>query len=518
MNRLAAATAHGARRWAARCARALALVAALGGGAASAADGCSLSHGEPWREYRSRHFVIDASGWNGPPARLVRAFEEIHAAVLAALIAEPVEIPGKVHVILLPRQEDLVEYTGSRDVLGLWWVTPLGQPVIVTAADQVEDMPQVVAHELTHHVSRYLFPRQAFWFSEGLAQFVESVAKPDREGRRWAGGDPMNGEGAGSFKLPRMGFFVPALQARGVPGAYPAAWVLYRYLWNELGRELSAYQQYLMDGAAPDVAWVAAFPDLDFEGGKINRLDGRLAQYQRSGRGLRWRLEPAEIDPRFEEAEAPLGDLHLTLLALRLTGRNPLEHDRLRREALEEAAREDPDNPLVAAARAQARDEPLGPALRAAVARRPGDGRGWYLLGAEAAGATGAADAEREAALRKAVALWPDGAPALSALAARLTATGRAREAFPFADHAVEVAPWDPVSVSSLAEVALALSKCKEAVVLQRRAVEAAVSRFTGATHADPKALRARLGEIEERCAPPSAAAAPKGGGAAGGP
>src|ERR1700704_340347 len=151
-------------------------------------EGCSLGGGRPWHEYQSQHFVIDVAGWDGEPAMLVAAFEELYAAVLAALIAEPVEIPARVRVVVLPRERDLVDYTGSRDVLGLFWVSPLGEPTILISADQVQHVPQIVAHELTHYVSSYLFPRQPFWFAEGLAQFVESVGKVDREGRRWAGG------------------------------------------------------------------------------------------------------------------------------------------------------------------------------------------------------------------------------------------------------------------------------------------------------------------------------------------
>jgi hypothetical protein len=169
-----------------------------------AAEGCSLASGRPWHEYRSQHFVIDAAGWDREPALLIAAFEELYAAVLAALVAQPVEIPAQLRVIVLPRERDLTDYTGSRDIIGLFWVSPLGQPTILISADHVENLPQVVAHELTHYVSSYLFPRQPYWFSEGLAQFVEGVGKVDGEGRRWAGSDPMGGWAAGNVKLAPM--------------------------------------------------------------------------------------------------------------------------------------------------------------------------------------------------------------------------------------------------------------------------------------------------------------------------
>jgi hypothetical protein len=133
----------------------------LATGSRAANDPCSLANGLPWREYRSQHFVIDVAGADREPALLVAAFEDLYAAVLAALIAEPVEIPAQVHVIVLPRESDLVDYTGSRDVAGLFWISDRGEPTILISGDQVEHVPQILAHELTHYVSSYLFPASA---------------------------------------------------------------------------------------------------------------------------------------------------------------------------------------------------------------------------------------------------------------------------------------------------------------------------------------------------------------------
>jgi len=35
---------------------------------------------------------------------------------------------------VLPRERDLVDYTGSRDIGGLFWVSPLGEPTILISA------------------------------------------------------------------------------------------------------------------------------------------------------------------------------------------------------------------------------------------------------------------------------------------------------------------------------------------------------------------------------------------------
>jgi hypothetical protein len=93
-----------------------------------AAEGCSLASGRPWHEYRSQQFVIDAAGWDREPALLIAASEELYAAVLAALVAQPVEIPAQLRVIVLPRERDLTDYTGSRDIIGLFWSPRLANP------------------------------------------------------------------------------------------------------------------------------------------------------------------------------------------------------------------------------------------------------------------------------------------------------------------------------------------------------------------------------------------------------
>lgn len=485
------------RRRAARlaCASVLVVLVLLTSPRGVAEEGCSLASGKPWHEYQSQHFVIDAAGWDREPAMLVAAFEELYAAVLAALVAEPVEIPARVRVVVLPRERDLVDYTGSRNVLGLFWVSPLGEPTILISADQVKNVPQVVAHELTHYVSSYLFPRQPYWFAEGLAQFVEGVGKVDGEGRRWAGSDPTGGWAAGAVKLARMAHLLAGQSGGYDVDPYLTSWVLYRFLWNNRSKQLSEYERRLMDGEAPQDAWRLAFPEWDVASGKVNSLDSQVSRHQVNGRGLRWEIKLGTVDRVFKSLPASPGDVHLALLGLRLLKTNPLAHSRVRRQGLEEAQREEHEHPVVSAELARLREAPLLPALRTVTEAKPNDGRGWFLLGLETV-----EPGERETAFRRAVERWPDGALARAALAHHLATTGRAREALPFANRAVELAPWHPAAVSSLATVAVELGQCKQALVLQERAVEAVESKRVGSQGADATEVKNRLGQIQKRC------------------
>jgi tetratricopeptide (TPR) repeat protein len=477
-----------------------ALVALLALGASVSVAGeerCSLAGGETWREYQSAHFVIDAAGWEHDPERLVAAFEDLHAAVLATLVSEPVDIPARVRVVVLPHQRDLADYSGSRNVAGIFWVSPLAEPTILISGDSVETVPQIIAHELTHLVSSYLFPRQPYWFAEGLAQFVEGVANIE-DGRRWAGTDPASGWIAGSVKLAHMA----SLLSGGLGGGwgvdpYLTSWLLYRFLWNERGKQLTAYQRHLMDGKSPSEAWRVAFPEWEIANGKVNALDYLLSQHQLNGRGVRWEIKVGNVDRSFTSKPAALGDVHLALLGLRLFQTNSLVQARVRRQALEEALREQPRHPVLSAELARLREMPLLPALRAAAEAQPNDGRGWYLLGVEASD-----PAERETALRRAVEHWPEGALAQAALATHLARTGRAKEALPVANRAADLAPWQPMTFAALATVAVELGNCKEALALQTTAVEVVDSKRVGSLGVDAKQMKDRLTEMQKRCAP----------------
>jgi hypothetical protein len=282
-----------------------------------------------------------------------------------------------------------------------------------------------------------------------------------------------------------------------------ASWVLYRFLWNERPKQLTAYQGFLMDGEAPNDAWRHAFPEWDIISGKAHGLDSPVLHHQRNGRGLKWEVKLGKVDHTFTPRPASAGDVHLALLGLRLLDTNKLIENRVRLEAMEEAAREETGHPVVSAELARLRGVPLLPALRASAAATPADGRGWYLLGLEAT-----EPAERESALRRAVEHWPLGALANAALANQLATTGRAREALPLANRAVDLAPWHPTAVSSLATVAVELGQCKQALLLQARAVEAATTHRVGSLGTDPDKLQGRLAELKKRCAAPAGPAA----------
>jgi tetratricopeptide (TPR) repeat protein len=186
-------------------------------------------------------------------------------------------------------------------------------------------------------------------------------------------------------------------------------------------------------------------------------------------------------------------DLHLWLLAMRRRWPDDKEARKaLVRDHLAEALREDPlSATLIGWNTGDDFKPPSVEDLRGLAKQRSSDWRSWLVLASYSPD-----PAEKEASLRKAVVLNDSNAQAQNRLAWLLVTSGRATEALPFANRALDLAPWEPNIVDTLAEVAVQLGKCPEALQLERRAV-----RMAGSEGKQDDIVRNRLGEVEKRCA-----------------
>ncbi len=494
---------------------ALALTAVLAAGPASAAFKCSARGGAVWHELRTEHFLLDTDLGSQRAAILLKQLETLHAMELQALVGEAVEIPGHLRVVAFADPGDFRELAGSRYIGGYYLVTGFG-PMIVIPVEGFEVNRELVAHELAHYLSRFLFPLQPLWFAEGLAAFVETVAAPPQESTPQLGSHITHGQralngGVGLMPSGYMGGF--AFDARPVPvsellawrGGEDAAspgrlhlwsWLLYHYLWNKHGKALTDYQRLLSDGAEPAAAWRAAMPQFDpAKPASLVALDRALDEYRRAARYTFYTVK-AEVTPKHTEAPLSSAKVHLIHLAARVAWpKSQKEADELYGAELDEALLEDPGDAHVLALRLDAAGKPDVERLRKALSARPGDWRGWAGLGKWLPSGK-----EKEEAYRKAAALNPEGALTQNNLAWELVTSARAKEALPFANRALDLAPWDPAIVDTLAHVAAALGKCPEAFRLQRRAI--ATLEWQGQS-ADT--FKKGLAEMEARCAGPVA-------------
>jgi len=469
---------------------------------------CSVRD-NPWREYGSRHFLVDTDVPRADAARLVTRLEKMYALVLGALMREPAEIPGRARVLAFDHPAEFRALFSDR-IDGAWTDSSLGEPTIALYLVGLESNPETVAHELTHHVSRYLFPRQQQWFSEGLATFIQTVGNtepvpPPSTGSHLVRSNPSVVGAAGA--VPRQLALALAetapvhmrdlLEWRGGDDAYASyhlySWLLYHWLWNNRSRALTLLEARLADGDDPAEAWKASLPEFPPEDpAAMARLEKAVESYRRQGRFAFYQVKAA-TDAAFSEAEIACADLRMVLLGTRTSWPRSEDARAVRRTEIDLALREDPVEPVALVERAtlEGGPPPLD-GLREAVAVHPNDWRAWYLLGAQFS--LERDGAEQEAAYRKAVALNPDYASAHGDLAWSLLAKGRAREALPFANRALDLAPWSPYLMDTLAAVAAALGQCEKALVLERRAN--AMTGPVGPSHE----IIARLPAMEPRC------------------
>lgn len=464
---------------------------------------CSADGGPVWREYRSRHFLVDTDLDGPDAAALVRELETLHATVVRALVNEDRQIPGRVRVIV-PAEERTYGALAAPAVLGYFTRGYLQEPTAVIHPAALRADPEIIAHELVHHLVWYFFPRHPRWFDEGIAQFLQTVANPDPRFRGAAGLVPRQ-------RAPRLGQVsrMTAGELLAWRGEYSLvepdvgelwSWVLYHWLWSHRSKALADYEWRLASGEDPSAAWLAAFPEFDpANPSALQKLDAALDRHRHDDEIAFYRVEVTP-DTSFTETPLPPADVHMLLLGIRDNwggGRygygSTFRSDPLRatRNEIQETLREDPNHPLALWYALRADRTAAAAALRGSTAARPSDWRAWYVL--SLALRPGEDRAEMEAALRKAVDLNPDHAASHNDLAALLLVSGREKEALPFARRAVDLAPSNPAALDTLAGIAAALDQCPQALALEQRAVDLMPENKAN----EP---RRRLREYQARC------------------
>jgi tetratricopeptide (TPR) repeat protein len=456
-----------------------------------------------WVEFKSEHFILDTNVNDEDAATIMANFEALRAADLKVLAGDQVDFAGRIRLFVPASPSVFLELAGGTEFVG--WYTHHNswtEPVIVAPGSLAVRRADVVAHELAHAISYYIFPEQRIWFSEGLAEFVETLgrasvaADPEVRASGSAGDVPSHlKEFVGNDKSELSAADVLVAKGVGVPPRrvfYGQSWLLYHWLYTTRGNDLRRFQQRLADGEAWDESWRAVFPELDpANPEQMRALDEMLLAYRKVVHAVG---SPIEAREKYWTTPTPLSpaQVRLWLLILRHNGTEKKE-DRLRREReqVEKALVEDPSN-LVARIWLIQIDRTLTAAdVRKMLWNAPRDYFGWLKLSALTP-----LDEEKEAALRKSIALAPDCADCNNSLAWHLVQTGRAKEALPYANRAVDLAPWQAAYVDTLGAVALQLGQCPQALALQTRA-----NRMEVAIGPMKEKLEARLKAVQDRCA-----------------
>jgi tetratricopeptide (TPR) repeat protein len=470
--------------------RLLLLIACIVCFTACAGAPASLREGSAgrWVRLQTEHFELSTDLAEAEARRAAEALEQTRAALLAAAWSKRIgsRATARASVVVLADGLDFERYVGP-NYSGLFSDAP--QPTIFLWGAPArwekrqalgdETTSSVFRHELVHRLAAGIYGRQPRWFSEGLALFLESIVISEESGAAVFGRPNM--AALRQYKAHRSVTVADALawesdagkDERTIAGLYGMSWILVHWLYNTQPEPFARYQDRLAKGIDPDKAWAEIFGSV-----KLDDIDKALFQYSRHGEFKEFpvQLERTHVEP----VTKPLtqADVHAIRAQLAATGALVRRSDALKAEALQEVDRAlaiEPANVLALklhlGLRGGASAKEIVGRLRAQVRARADDGEAWLLLGDLLAREGGDA-AEREAALRKALALLPGNPAAYKGLASLLASTGRGEEALPLATKATLLAPWDAAALDIHAASLFAVGRCPDALRVQTRAVD----------------------------------------------
>ena len=469
---------------------------------------CPGDGGPQWVRATSEHFEVLAPLEAGDARAAVQKLETLRAGLHAvAWHGRPVP-PGRLTVMLLRGEKDLQEFAPD-SIEGFVAWDDLGEKILVAPLTSSsgrsrrlddEHARAVLTHELSHDLATAFLRRQPRWLAEGLATFLESMDLDERAGTASIGRPPAQmGRffyGFGPLVRPSQLVHEQGFRYAGRPDYYPVSWLLVRYLANELPVGFNEYQRRLFLAEAPEAAFKASFPDLTDQALDDGVAD-HLRAWMKTGRS---RLATAPFTPfAGEVAVQPLRDaeVHALWANVRRVGALDAKSDARAHAEAAEAVRLDPASltslPFVL--------EKLKPAERATLARfaarsSPNDWRAHALLGESLAGLPGA-EAERSAAVRRAVELQPGSPRAHRGVAQALLDGNQLEAAVAEALAAARLDPSDPLSLQVYADALSLAGRCEEALDVQAHAVE---SDPHGAREGLQEQLAESLHKLELRC------------------
>ena len=256
------------------------LVAACGGSSPFASH--PRSGPGPWRELTSEHFTVWTDTSPERARVLVPTLENFRQVVVGVSAFN--ETKGKTFVIAFDSLDEVHKYVPIQFIAEAFSAqSVLRQPVIVLAAESLEDNRSVVTHELTHAITFNVIENQPRWFAEGIASYFETV-RLDEGKAKLDIGVPQDGrmrelveEGA----LPMTQEFACNKPECADQQYYATAWALFTYLLNEHPKELMAYMEKLAVTPLKDKppTWESVVPSLP-----ADKLDHELATWIHYGK------------------------------------------------------------------------------------------------------------------------------------------------------------------------------------------------------------------------------------------
>jgi hypothetical protein len=447
---------------------------------------CAAHGGRPWREIQTAHFLL-STDLEPPAARATaRELERMRASILLAW-PEPADPPLRIDVVALKNREHLREFAG-RDVA---WSIARDEDglLLLVAGGYAFDGSwsfRELQHQLVHYLNRYAMLRQPPWVEEGFATYLETVAPFGLVEVRIGAAPPHVLQWLATERrvpLTTLWQWQPdTFWKRDLTARHVTSWLWIHFLMERHREELAEFVKRLGRAEDPVVAWETAFARWQVDG-----LERELDAYA-LGVGNAMRLLPLP-EPSLDVGERDLTDGEVHTIRARLHAvRARDEADRAARIAREIAAAPERERNAFPLRLALARSTSSPDRLRLAreLARDfPERAEPWVLV-AEALSHDDETAAERQAAAERAVALAPDNAIALCALAREYHESGTPHRGLPVAARAAQLRPWDAEILATLADLLAGAGRCAQALSIQAAAHEI--------LREAPLALRTRLG------------------------
>jgi len=456
-----------------------------------------------WFEVKGAHVTVTSNLSLDAAKRAVVLAETTRSALLAAAWPGATLPQDRLRLVVFFSHQDFQFYFGDfvphMDGVGGFPPTVFlyGLPDLweKRSTEELEVTTSVLKRVLMQHLELFFYRRLPRWFWVGLSEFFETL-RFSAEGKAASFGginvvarslyfshrtlDVKDALAWGSTFNPRDE--ATLLGLRGL------SWLMVEWMYSTHLPEFVRFQTFLMSGMDPTKAWNLVLPKE-----VTANIDRELNFYARYG-SLGGSAVPLPAGNFTSDGGRPLtsAEVHAVRAEAALAGERPKEVA----AEVSAALADDPGN--VTALRLQL--PLLKPAERLALARRasvahPNDDLAWLLLG-DALKDTGEAPEERRAAYKKATEISPDHPLAFSALAAMAIEAGKPQEAMTLALTAVQMAPWDPTLLDTLASALAAVGRCSESVSMEARAVD----RATESGDASRSVYATRLAEIHKTC------------------
>ncbi len=474
------------------------------GCASTRAFRCPAEGGPAWLEITTDHFVAWTDLDAAEARSLAERLEWTRAAIVAAAWGRVAAPETRLGIVALRADRELHDL--SRPGVQGWVIVDPFQPRLVLSAESGAHPSAAVAYEIAQHLSAFALLRQPRWLWEGLAAYLESIAPLPGSDTALVGLPSRWTAAVRRGPVPARDLLAWDERSEGDPerrdALHGSGWLMVHYLASEKGRQFSAWQGLLARGESPQRAFRQVFPEYDpLSPVGLARLDEELGTYAREGRFPRravpvppWKPEPAAREMGDAEVHATRALLYLSVPA---GSGPPLEARRAAAQAeVAEALRRDPADDAALSLAVWLAPEAERPERARASARAHRDSwRAWFVVARVLQGDP--ERVEREAALRRALALSPGNPAVLTTLALDLVEAGRAAEALPLATEAVERAAWKALPLDAEAAALAGTGECARALAVQRRAVEVLPDWTPDRERAD---LLGRLEAYEARC------------------